>query len=179
MLDNWQLAVLPQSGGTEFQPHWVHDNLMVPVWVYIRLPVQSININSPHMYITRARAKCKSKTHRYWNWRMCLPNGWSVVQGRIGHVIGIVFFYTISTAFYERTGRLADGSVATVWRYWVRSPLGLRSFIGSFMGLYAFSLYQSITIEPTVSYITKDRAKFQIITHRCWNWHLCIPDVLS
>ena len=26
VLDNWQLAVLPQSGGREFNPHWVHDN---------------------------------------------------------------------------------------------------------------------------------------------------------
>ena len=114
MLDNCQLAVLPQSGGTEFEPHWVHDNLMVPLWVYIRFPVQSININSPNMYITRARAKCKSKTHRYWNWRMCIQNGWSVVQGRIGHVIGIVFFIQF---LWHYTNALDDWQMAVLPQY--------------------------------------------------------------
>ena len=28
-----QLAMLPQSGGSEFDPRWVHDNLSVPLWV--------------------------------------------------------------------------------------------------------------------------------------------------
>ena len=28
-------------------------------------------------------------------------------------------------------------------------------------------------------YITSGRAQFTIYTHRCWNWHLCIPDGLS
>ena len=39
MLDNWLLAVLPQSGGREFNPRRVHDNLSVPLWVYVRFPV--------------------------------------------------------------------------------------------------------------------------------------------
>ena len=36
-----QLAVaeLPQSGGREFDPRLVHDNLSVPLWVYMRFPV--------------------------------------------------------------------------------------------------------------------------------------------
>ena len=29
VLDNWQLAVLPQSGGSEFDSHWVHDSFRV------------------------------------------------------------------------------------------------------------------------------------------------------
>ena len=37
--DNWQLAVLPQSGGRKLDPRRVHDNLSVPVWVYMRFPV--------------------------------------------------------------------------------------------------------------------------------------------
>ena len=39
VLDNWQLAELPQSGGHEFDPRLVHDNLSVPLWVYMRFPV--------------------------------------------------------------------------------------------------------------------------------------------
>ena len=39
VLDNWQLAVLPQSGGREFNPRRVHDNLSVPLWVYMGFPV--------------------------------------------------------------------------------------------------------------------------------------------
>ena len=39
VLDNWQLAESPQSGGREFDPRLVHDNLSVPLWVYMRFPV--------------------------------------------------------------------------------------------------------------------------------------------
>ena len=39
VLDNWQLAVLPQTGGREFDPLRVHDNLSIPLWVYMRFPV--------------------------------------------------------------------------------------------------------------------------------------------
>ena len=39
VLDNWQLAELPQSGGREFDPRRVHDNLSVPLWVYMRFPM--------------------------------------------------------------------------------------------------------------------------------------------
>ena len=36
---NWQLEVLPQPGGREFNPRWVHDNVSVPLWVYMRFLV--------------------------------------------------------------------------------------------------------------------------------------------
>ena len=39
VLDNWQLVELPQSGGREFDSRLVHDNLSVPLWVYMRFPV--------------------------------------------------------------------------------------------------------------------------------------------
>ena len=39
VLDNWQLVELPQSGGREFDPRRVHDNLSVPLWVHMRFPV--------------------------------------------------------------------------------------------------------------------------------------------
>ena len=98
---------------------------------------QSINIKPKNMYIASARAQFKMNTHRCWNWHLCIPDGLSVVQCSLGHVIGVAFF-TQSVAWSERAGQLAAGGVALVWRSWVRSPPGPRSFIGSFVGLYAF-----------------------------------------
>ena len=45
MLENWRLALLPQSGGREFNPRRVHDNLSVPLWVYMRFPVPASKLN--------------------------------------------------------------------------------------------------------------------------------------
>ena len=39
VLDDWQLVVLPHSGGTESNPRWVHDNLSVLLRVYMGFPV--------------------------------------------------------------------------------------------------------------------------------------------
>ena len=39
VLDKWQLAELPQSGGHEFDPRRVHDNLSFPLWVNMRFPL--------------------------------------------------------------------------------------------------------------------------------------------
>ena len=33
------LSPLPQSGGREFDPGRVHDNLSVPLWIYMGFPV--------------------------------------------------------------------------------------------------------------------------------------------
>ena len=49
--NNWQLAVLPQSGGTEFDPHSVHDNLSVPLSVICISLCQSIKIKPTIMYM--------------------------------------------------------------------------------------------------------------------------------
>ena len=50
--DNWQLAVLPQSGGSEFDPRRVHDNLSVPLWVYMHFPVpEHQNWTNKYMYM--------------------------------------------------------------------------------------------------------------------------------
>ena len=38
-LDNWQVALFSQSRGSEFNPDWVHENLMVPLWVCMHFPV--------------------------------------------------------------------------------------------------------------------------------------------
>ena len=49
VLDNWQLVELPQSGGREFDPHRVHYNLSVPLWVYMRFPVYCISQHFPEL----------------------------------------------------------------------------------------------------------------------------------
>ena len=51
VLDNWQLALLPQSGGREFDPRRVHGNLSVPVWAYMRFPVSEHRASKLNQYI--------------------------------------------------------------------------------------------------------------------------------
>ena len=52
VLDNWQLAELPQSEGLEFDPHRVHDNLSVPLWVYMRFSVpEHQNQTNTYVYV--------------------------------------------------------------------------------------------------------------------------------
>ena len=87
---------------------------------------QSIKIKPTKMFIASARAQFKINTHRCWNWHLCIPDGLSVVQCSHGHVIGVAFFGAISVAWSVRTGQLAAGGVASVWRSWVRSPPGPR-----------------------------------------------------
>ena len=76
------------------------------------------------MYIASARAQFKINSHGCWNWHLCIPDGLSVVQCSLGHVIGIVFFDTISVAWSDCAGQLAAGGVASVWRMWVQSLPG-------------------------------------------------------
>ena len=56
-------------------------------------------------------------------------------------------------------------------------PAGSTIIYRFLCGFICVSLCQSIKIKPTNMYIA--RAQFKINTHRCWNWHLCIPDGLS
>ena len=91
-------------------------------------------------------------------WELCIPDGLSVVQCSLGHVIRTVFFfYTIWVAWSERACQLAAGGVASIWRSCVWSPPG------------SSILNQQISA----------RAQFRINTLRCLNWQLCIPDGLS
>ena len=71
-------------------------------------------------------------------WTEYSMNGCSRQRCDCLYRIGVAFFYAISVAWSVRTGQLAAGGVASVWRSWVRSPPGPRWFIGSFVGLYAF-----------------------------------------
>ena len=85
-----KLAELPQPGGCELNPHgstiiyqflcgFIRDSLC-----------HRIKMKPTKMYIACTRAQLKINTHRYWNWHLCIPDGLSVVQCSLGHVIGIV-----------------------------------------------------------------------------------------
>ena len=110
---------------------------------------QSIKIKKTktNVYIASARAQFKINTHRCWNWHL------SVVQCSHGHVIGVAVFGAISVAWSVRAGQLAAGGVVSVWRSWVRSPPGPRSFIGSFVGLYAFPCARASKLKKTNKYV--------------------------
>ena len=51
---------------------------------------QSIKIKPTYMYIARTGEQFKTNTHGVWNWHLCIPDGLSVVQCSIGHVMGNV-----------------------------------------------------------------------------------------
>ena len=58
-------------------------------------------------------------------------------------------------------------------------PAGSTIIYRFLCGFICVSLCQSIKFKTTNMYIASARAQFKINTHRCWNWHLCIPDGLS
>ena len=64
---------------------------------------QSIKIKPTNMYIASARAHFKINTHGYWKWHLCIPGGLSIVQCRLGHVIGIMFFFLHNFSSMKRT----------------------------------------------------------------------------
>ena len=63
VLDNWQLAELPQSGGREFDPRRVHDNLSVPLWVYMRFPVPEHQNQTTQTCISPAPGRSSKLKH--------------------------------------------------------------------------------------------------------------------
>ena len=74
MLDNWQLAVLLQSGGCEFKPRGVHDNLSAHLWVYMRFPVpEHQNYTNKYMYVFMY--VCIQQRHVYRQSQVRKPNG--------------------------------------------------------------------------------------------------------
>ena len=55
VLDNWQLAMLPQSEHYEFNPRLVHDNLSVLLWVIWISLWRGIKLTPKSVYIVWAR----------------------------------------------------------------------------------------------------------------------------
>ena len=60
-------------------------------FIYLSL-CQSIKIKPTNICIASAMSQFKINTHRCWNWQLCIPDGLSVVQCSLGHVIGVAFF---------------------------------------------------------------------------------------
>ena len=63
---------------------------MIIYRVYMRFPVPKHQNQTKQICISPAQFKIK--THRCWNWHLCIPDGLSVVQCSLGHVIGVAFF---------------------------------------------------------------------------------------
>ena len=133
MLDNWQLAELPQFGVVSSIPAgstMIYRFLCRLICVFL---CQSIKIKPANMYIAIARAQFKINTHRCCNRHLCIPDGRVIscpVQPRAWHW-DCVYRHNFSGIYSERAGQLTAGGVASVWRSWLRSPPGPRLFIGS------------------------------------------------
>ena len=101
----------------------------------------------------------------------------------LGHVIGVAFFDAISVGWFrgvKRTCWTTGSWRSSLSREVVSSiPTGSTIIYRFLRGFICVSLCQSIKIKPTNMYIASARAQFKINTHKCWNWHLCIPDGLS
>ena len=108
---------------------------------------QSIKIKPTNMYIASARAQFKINTHACWNWHPCIQDGLSVVQCSLGHVIGIVFYDTISVAWSERAVQLAAELPQLGGRE--LDPRRVPIIYRFLCGFICVSLCQSIKIEPT------------------------------
>ena len=109
----------------------------------------SIQIKPTNMYIASARAQFKINTDRCWNWHLCIPDGLSVVQCSLGHVIGIVYFWDNFSGM-KRTW-WTTGSWRSCLSLEVVSSISAGSTI-----IYRFlsefecvSLYHSIKVKPT------------------------------
>ena len=116
------------------------------------------------MYITSARAQFKINTHRCWNWHLCMPDGLSVVQCSLGHVIGVAFFMQF---------QWRDAYVLDNWQLAELPQSGGREFdphwvhfnLSVYCGfIICISLCQSIKIKPTNMYIASARVQFKIKT---------------
>ena len=119
---------------------------------FICVPLcQSVKIKPTNMYIARARAQFTINAHgcwNWWNWHLCIPDGLSVVQCSLGHVIGFVFSQNFNGM--KRT-------CGTTGSWWCCLSLEIVSSIpaGSTI-IYRFlcwficvSPWQSIKIKPT------------------------------
>ena len=107
--------------------------------------IDDISSTKPtNMYIASTRAQFKINTHRWWNWHPCIPDGLSVVQCSLGHVIGIVLFFLHNFSGMKRTC-WTTGS----WRSCLVSsiPAGSTIIHRFLCGFICVSLCQSIKIK--------------------------------
>ena len=167
VLDNWQLAELPQSGGREFDPRQVHDNLSVPLWVYMRFPVPE-HQHKTKKYVYRQRQGAVQNKHtqvlkltpvharrvvscpvqpRACHWSCVFWRDFSCVK----HTCWTTGSWR-SCPSLEVVSSIPDGSTI-IYRF--------------LCGLICVFLCQNIKIKPRNMNITSARAQFKINTHRC------------
>ena len=148
VLDNWQLAELPQSGGREFYPRRVHDNLSVPLWVYMRFPVPEHQNQTKQICISPAPGRSSKLKHTGVEIDTCaFQTGCQLSSAASGMSLELCFWHNLS------------GMKRTCWTTgsW-RSCLGLEvvnSIPAGFTIIYRFlcgficvSLCQSSKIKP-------------------------------
>ena len=103
-------------------------------------------------YIGSARAQFEINAHRYWNYHLCLPDGLSVVQCSLGHVIGVVFLDT-NFSDMKRTCWTTGSWRSCLCLEVVSSiPAGSMIIHRFLCGFICVSLCQSIKIKPTNMY---------------------------
>ena len=112
----------------------------------------SIRKSLAYKYIASARAQFQINTHRCWNGHLCIPDGLSVVQCSLGHVIGVAFFLR-NFGGMKRTC-WTTGSWRSCLSLAVVSsiPAGSTIIYRFLCGFICVSLCQSIKIKPTNMY---------------------------
>ena len=104
-------------------------------------------------YVYRQRqGAVQINIHRCWNWHLCIPDGLSVVQCRLGHVIGVAFWRNLSGV--KRTC-WTTGSWRSFLSLEVVSsiPVGSTIIYRFLCGFICVFLCQSIKIKPTNMYV--------------------------
>ena len=157
VLDNWQLAVLSQSGGTELNPCLVHNNLSVPLWDICVFSVSGYQ-KLTNMY--RQSHGAVQNEHTCVSKLILLQSRWIIcwaVQPR-SHHFGL-WFDTISVACNGATGswrrcfRWEVLSSITAWSTTIDRDFFFffrgGGLFGWFLWVICISLYQSIKIKPT------------------------------
>ena len=119
--------------------HWIKQSAMLHNQLF----------KPANRYITKARMHFISNTHGFWNQLMCISDRLSVVQRRLGHAIGIVFFTQIP---WHDMNVLDNWQLAALFQSWCSdfdpASLDLRQFVCAFV-VYMHFLCQSIRIKPT------------------------------
>ena len=83
-------------------------------------------------------------------------------------------FDTLSVVWSERAGQLAAGSVCHGF-----DPRHVNDNLSVPLWVYMRFPVTKHQIKPRNMDIASARAQLKINTHRCSNWHLCVPDGLS
>ena len=86
---SWRSCLsLEVSGGREFDPRRVHDNVSVPLWVYMRFPVPEHHFDSNIACLCQS-IEINNNKHVYRQSQVRMPNGCGVEWADCSLIIGI------------------------------------------------------------------------------------------